>query len=197
MRVMVAIELCGLAVWSHVQTCAHAYDSCRWMTLHALARTVRRTVRSCSCCSWRSNERKPMHVSLMSRTERARCVFVGLSSVHKFQAPGRRATTFCKVAPKVCGSSVWKFLHVTLLATIILTLLRNFGKCMRCRSNCEDPRCESEGLTLTVMDAWLLSRCCCCHHHHHLNHNNHNHQVVLSYDGSIASTKLSSADSAI
>jgi hypothetical protein len=45
--------------------------------------------------------------------------------------PGRQvavATKFCTVIPSICGSSVWNFFHVTLLAPRILTWLFDFSK---------------------------------------------------------------------
>ena len=38
------------------------------------------------------------------------------------------ATIFCRVAPNMCGSSVWHMLHVTLPAPRILTWPKIFGK---------------------------------------------------------------------
>jgi hypothetical protein len=37
-----------------------------------------------------------------------------------------RTTKFCTVAPNICGSSVWNFLHVTILVPRILRWLLNF-----------------------------------------------------------------------
>jgi hypothetical protein len=37
-----------------------------------------------------------------------------------------RGNKFCRVAPKICGSSVWNLLHVTLLAPTILMWLLYF-----------------------------------------------------------------------
>ena len=38
------------------------------------------------------------------------------------------ATQFCTVVPNICGSSVWNFLHVTILAPRILRWLLDFWK---------------------------------------------------------------------
>ena len=45
--------------------------------------------------------------------------------------PGRQVSvtiTFCTVMPKICGSSVWNLLHVTILAPRILRWVQEFGK---------------------------------------------------------------------
>ena len=51
-----------------------------------------------------------------------------LKLLHNARMHKSRTTTFCTVVPSPCGSSVWSFLHVALLASRILGLFINCWK---------------------------------------------------------------------
>jgi hypothetical protein len=167
-------------------------STCEWQVTNYFACssfTVRRTVCGSSYCSWRTtNVSRFMSVFCREPEGFGVCSLLCLDG-QVCANPGFQvfvATKFCTVAPNVCGSSVWNFLHVTLLAFRILTLLLDFGKFVHPWSIVRRPTLRKrKDLILALKNPWLSLS------------SSSSSSRGLSYDRPIACSTVRSPESAI